>query len=115
MYNMRIKLLYENVVLEYRKYFVIFSKFLGVFFVLASNNLCKDFYKVAIFIVTRYLSVILFFYLIFDYLILHGEFNLLKLIATLAIPIFLYFITIPTRLNYFFYVLIIFFEFYAIL
>jgi hypothetical protein len=114
MHNIRVKLLYENVALKYRKYFVIVSKFLGVFFVLANNNLLKDFYKVAIFIATRYLSIILFFYLIFDYLMLHGKFDLLKLIGTLVIPMFLYFVTIPTRLNYFFYVLIIFFEFYAI-
>ena len=115
MYNMRIRLFYQNIVLEFRKYFVFFSKFLGVFFVLTNHNLLNTFYKVTLFILTRYLSVILFFYLMFDYFILHSELGLLKLLTALAIPIFLYFITIPTKLNYFFSVSIVLFEFYIIL
>lgn len=115
MYNMRIRLFYENVALEFRKYFVFFTKFLGVFFVLTNHNLFNTFYKVTLFILTRYLSVILFFYLIFDYFILRSELGLLKLLTALAIPIFLYFIAIPTKLNYFLCVLVVLFEFYIIL
>ena len=115
MYNMRIRLFYENVALEFRKYFVFFTKFLGVFFVLTNHNLFNTFYKVTLFILTRYLSVILFFYLIFDYFILRSELGLLKLLTALAIPIFLYFIAIPTKLNYFLCVSVVLFEFYIIL
>ena len=115
MHNKRVKFQINKVSLGFRKFIVHLAKFFGIFFVLYNRKLFKNFYKVGIFILTRYLIISLFLFLAFDYIMRFREINLLKLIAALSIPFFLYVKAIPTRLNYFFYVLIILFEFYLLL
>jgi hypothetical protein len=115
MYNKWVKFQINKVLLGFRKFLVYLAKFFGIFFVLYNRKLCKNFYKVGIFILTRYLAISLFLFIVFDYLMGFREINLLKLIAVSSIPLFLYVKAIPTRLNYFYYVLIILFEFYLLL